>query len=457
LKNVWKATYVNAWILLSVGSVAAFLFSSNMIELRFVTSYWLGITAQSGLTLIVSAGIAAVGGAIEGARIKSLRKNTLPRTRSSSQITLRALAPVLSAAILIQISSFLILSQFAEGASDSPSLGLLLVFFLIIIFHMLLGFNLGLRIHPALAIPTALTASYIWLGASWGVNFYPLRYMAGLILMDCCRIYEELDVNAIYTALIFNGLGAVASFLFASRKIRGRVKSNLPLGVTALLLSAMTVVSSIYAASDLGPLPITDRDRVSMVCSDSLSRKHSLSTLNSTDNFGAVTSPNICFFEGQDPRGEFESALRATWARLNDLGVDPPKLIVGANQQNKEEQVGIVATPISRPDEVAYSLVVDIIGQPAICDQESDREWANRETSYRALIKFLLDSASSPGYDLSGFAPSLNEGEQANYRNLQLSVDKFVAHNWRNSESQEWLALAIKSVQSCDFKPPVMP
>lgn len=457
MKNVWKATFVNALVLFSVGSVAAFLFSSSMIEIRFVTSYWLGITAQSGLTLIVSAGIAAVGGAIEGARLRSLRTNTFPRTRSSIQITLRVLAPVLIAAVLIQLVSFLILSRYSPGAADAPNFALLLVFLLVIFFHLLLGFNLGLRIHPALAIPIALTASYIWLGASWGVNFYPLRYMAGLILMDCCRIYEQLEPNAVYAALTFNGVGALASFLFATRKIRGKSKSNILLGLTAGTVAATAVGLSILVSSELGPVPITNRDSASMICSDSQFKQYRLSAISSTDSFEDSVNPYICFFEAQDPTGEFDSALRITWARLNDLGIEPPKLIVGTNQQNTGQRVGVVATPVSRPEEVSYSLVVDIIGQPAICDELSDQEWANRDFTYRALIKFLLTSASSAQYDLSGFAPPLSEIEQATYENLRKWSIEFLKTDVLGQDSLRWLILARQSVQSCSVQPPEMP
>ncbi len=457
MKRLAKATLVNALILFSIGGVAAFLFSTGMVEPRFVTSYWFGITSQSGLTLIVSAGIAAVGGAIEGARLSSLKINTLPRNRSAFEITLRALTPVLLAAILIQFVSFFSLSRFSPGAADTPNFALLFVFLLILIFHLLLGFNLGLRIHPALAIPIALTASYMWLGASWGVNFYPLRYMAGLILVDCCRIYEQLDASSVYTSLIFNGIGAVASFLFAARRIRGRGNANLLMGIAAGLLATTAALASTNAASALGPLPVTNRDRSSMRCLNALSEGHALSKVYEFNTLERSLSPYICFFDGQDPRGEFDTALRSTWHRLSDLGFDPPKLIVGTNQQNDQQQVGVVATPVSTPEEVAYSLVADIVGQPAICDQDSDRDWANREFTYRALINFLLTASSSPNYELSGFSPSLSEIERANYRNLEDASQVFLQTDYLDQESRGWLMLAKQSVQSCGVPPPVMP
>ncbi len=179
MKRLAKATLVNALILFSIGGVAAFLFSTGMVEPRFVTSCWFGITSQSGLTLIVSAGIAAVGGAIEGARLSSLKINTLPRNRSAFEITLRALTPVLLAAILIQFVSFFSLSRFSPGAADTPNFALLFVFLLILIFHLLLGFNLGLRIL------------LLWRRANGPFRRLPIRSR----LDPCTRLSLELGMS----------------------------------------------------------------------------------------------------------------------------------------------------------------------------------------------------------------------------------------------------------------------
>jgi len=448
MKGVWKSTVFTAAALLLVGICVAFLFSQSMLNLRYVTGYWLGVTAQSGLTLIVSAGIAAIGGAIEGSRLKSTKANQIPHGRKAWHIALRVLWPVFVAALIIQVLSFLRLSTHGAGASDIPNLSLLLAFFTIVLFHLMLGFNLGLRLAPALSIPVALVSSYFWLGSAWAVNYYPLRYMSGLILMDCCRIYETLNASAIMTAIAFNGLGAIALAIFARRKLVYSKKPQIAIVGTAVLVAAASFAVSANLSNGLGPVPVVNRPTAEMKCTSS---RHVVSW--GDGNKKLSLPPKICFFPGQDPSNRFAASLDAVWSDLDRLGLRPPKTILATNVVVSANKVGIVATPVSNPAEVTYSLVSDFVGQPIDCG-ESEAAWIKRDLNYRSLINFLLRATSHNALDMTGFAPSLDPAERATFDNRFASAIAFSRGESLNTATSMWLKQSFESVRSCDAKLP---
>jgi len=448
MKHVWKSSAFSAIVLFSFGMGLAFLFSSSMVNLRYVTGYWLGVTAQSGLTLIVSAGIAAIGGAIEGSRLKSTQLNQAPHARKSWHIAVRALWPVFVAAISIQVLSFLLLSTHAAGATDSPNLLLVLAFLTIVMFHLLLGFNLGLRLAPAISIPIALICSYFWLGSAWAVNYFPLRYMSGLILMDCCRIYETLDTSAILTAITFNGCGAIAFAIFAKTKLVYSKKPKTAIVSAAVLVAVAAFAVSANLSSALGPVPVVNRSTAEMKCSSS---RHIVSWGDGKKKYSLP--PKLCFFPGQDPSHRFAESLDAVWSDLERLGLRPPKTILATNVVVSANKVGVVATPVSRPAEVGYSLVSDFVGQPVVCD-ESDAAWIKRDLNYRSLINFLLRATSHNDLDMTGFAPPLEPSEGKAFESQFASALAFARGGSLDSTTSEWLKHSLEAVRSCDVKLP---
>lgn len=448
MKRVWKSTLVTAFALFTVGIFVAFLFSLSMLDSRYVTGYWLGVTAQSGLTLIASAGIATIGGSIEGARLKSAHLHRSPHARNTWQISARVLWPTLTAALGIQVASFTWLASHAAAATDIPDPTLLLAFLAIILFHLLLGFNLGLRLPPTISIPSALTISYFWLGSAWGVNYFPLRYMSGLILMDCCRIYETLDNSAILTAITFNGCGAIAFAIFAKTKLVYSKKPKTAIVSAAVLVAVAAFAVSANLSSALGPVPVVNRSTAEMKCSSS---RHIVSWGDGKKKYSLP--PKLCFFPGQDPSHRFAESLDAVWADLERLGLRPPKTILATNVVVSANKVGVVATPVSRPAEVGYSLVSDFVGQPVVCD-ESDAAWIKRDLNYRSLINFLLRATSHNDLDMTGFAPPLEPSEGKAFESQFASALAFARGESLDSTTSEWLKHSLEAVRSCDVKLP---
>lgn len=445
MKRVWKSTVVTAVALFTVGIFVAFLFSQSMLNTRYVTSYWLGVTAQSGLTLIASAGIAAIGGSIEGARLKSANLHRSPHARNTWQISARALWPALAAALGIQAASFTLLAPHAAAATDMPDPSLLLAFLAIILFHLLLGFNLGLRLPPTVSIPSALTISYFWLGSAWAVNYFPLRYMSGLILMDCCRIYETLDPAAILTAVTFNGGGAIVLLLLADNKLRYSSKPKLAGTGVALVLLVSIVAVSANVSSRLGPVPVANRPLSLMSCTSNNEDFPYSAEAVKTRSVNALV---ICFFKGQDPENAFKKSLVKTWSDLVKLRMKPPRVILATNVQSTANEVGVVATPVSTPSEVTYSLVSDIVGQPVDCGG-SLAAWEKRDLNYRHVINFLLTATSAKNLDLTGFAPSLQPNE---YSSFSHHLDNAIAFSRGMSLSDSefsWLKASLSAVKTC--------
>lgn len=448
MKRVWMSTVFTASVLFLFGVCVAFLFSQSMVNLRYVTGYWLAVTAQSGLTLVVSAGIAAIGGAMEGSRLKSTHLNHVPHARKSWRIALRVLWPVLVAALAIQVLSFLTVSTHASGATDSPNLLLVIAFFTIVMFHLFLGFNLGLRLAPAVSIPLALISSYFWLGSAWAVNYFPLRYMSGLILMDCCRIYETLDTSAILAAITFNGFGAIALAIISRTKLVYSKKPRIANLGAAVLVSVVAFAVSANLSSALGPVPVVNRSLAEMECK---SLRHVASWGDGKKQFSLP--PRICFFPGQDPSHRFAESLNEVWTDLERLGLRPPKTIMATNVVVSANKVGIVATPVSNSAEVGYSLVSDFVGQPVVCT-ESNAAWIKRDLNYRYLMNFLLKATSHTNLDMKGFAPSLEPEASKAMESQFTSAGNFARGEALNSATSEWLKQSFEAVRSCDGKLP---
>lgn len=445
MKRVWKSTAVTAFALFTVGIFVAFLFSQSMLNSRYVTGYWLGVTAQSGLTLIVSAGIAAIGGAIEGSRLKSARLNRAPHARNTWQISAKVLWPALVAALGIQVASFALLASHAATATDMPDPTLLLAFLAMILFHLLLGFNLGLRLPPAISIPSALTISYFWLGSAWAVNYFPLRYMSGLILMDCCRIYETLDPTAILTAITFNGGGAIALLLLADKKLRYSSRPKIVGTAVALILVVSVVAASASLSSRLGPVPVANRPLSQMSCASNNEAFPYTVEAVKTRSLNALV---ICFFNGQDPEHAFKKSLVKTWGNLVRLGMKPPRVILATNVQSTVNAVGVVATPVSTPSEVTYSLVSDMVGQPVDCGGTL-AAWQKRDLNYRYVINFVLTATSTKSLDLTGFAPSLQPNEYSLFRNHLDSALAFSRGMSLSNYEFSWLKASLSAVMTC--------
>jgi len=135
------------------------------------------------------------------------------------------------------------------------------------------------------------------------------------------------------------------------------------------------------------------------------------------------------------------------------LGLRPPKTILATNVVVSANKVGVVATPVSRPAEVGYSLVSDFVGQPVVCD-ESDAAWIKRDLNYRSLINFLLGATSHNDLDMTGFAPPLEPSEGKAFESQFASALAFARGGSLDSTISEWLKHSFEAVRSCDVKLP---
>ena len=448
----WRSSLITAGVLFILGGALALLFASAVPSAEYATSYWLGITAQSGIALIASAAIASLGGAIEGARVRSAKLNKTSAKRGFLAIATRSLAPTFIAALLIQAVSFLAYVKFAAGATDAPNFAVLFAFATIIAAHMLFGFNLGLRVPPAIAYPVALTASYAWLGAAWSVNYFALRYMAGLVLIDCCRIDLELDHRAINTAIVFNLGIATALLLFA----RGRLKlsKRLPSKTfgAAIAIIVATILFATQLASPLGPFALTPRDSANMLCKDSTGNHRYLREARQSKT---QSKPEICFFGSQDQRGLFDESLRTTWQKLRKLDLHVPPVIVASTQIESSNEIGVVARPIASPTIVARSLVSDFVSQPADCGT-TDEEWSARDLNYRYLMNFLLTATSTKSLDLVTSAPPLEPEESAKFSTLRHWAEGFAKTGTIERAALPWLKKSFGAITDCAAEVPAL-
>lgn len=453
MKFYWKSSSYTALALCVVGTIVSFLFIGSLLNPGYISGYWAGVTAQSGLALVASSGVAALGGAIEGARLRPLNLSTKRSARGSIAIAARSLGLYLLAAIVIQTISFISISVFALKATDDPNWILLLAFLSINIFHLMLGFNLGLRFPIVISAPLALTTSYVWLGSAWSIGYFPLRYMAGLILMDCCRIYESLDMRAIFATIAFNTVGSVGLALFARNKLS---PSGIPKGLFTSLAFISAIVAFAMAAqltSQLGPTPVTNRDSKFLDCRGANGQHYKYSKINSNMN-ASLPAPIICLYPSQDSKGTFASSLRRVWTHLKDWHLVPPRVIVGNNQPPGGDPLGVVATTISAPGQVAYSFIADFVGPPTSCNESMDA-WELRDANYRYLITFLLNANSTAKMDLTQFGPMLNHAELTAFHYLKHQSLTLRTGKSPTYSVSKWLKRSINAVRTCAPVPEV--
>ncbi len=249
----WRSR-VALWLLLPA-IACVYAFCGLYFDLSSVRGYWPAVVAGSAIFLFFPCAVASVSAAQEGARARRGRLSTVPHARREIQLVVAALWPSLACAAAVQLAAVLILSRGTWGTAATDPFTLVLLagaFVAILVLHTAMGYLLGRHLPLAASIPVALLLSYSWLGFTWSVNWFPLRYLSGLVLADCCSVDTALDARAPLAAIVFSlgmGLLLIAAAVIRSTESTARLAIR---GSTVAAAATAVTVAGILIAGDLG-------------------------------------------------------------------------------------------------------------------------------------------------------------------------------------------------------------
>ncbi|SKA85616.1 hypothetical protein SAMN06295879_0792 [Agreia bicolorata] len=419
----WRSRSAFLLFIPAVAFVA--LYGLSYVDLTPITGYWTAVGAGSAVFLFISCALAAVSGAIEGSRARRGNLRQIGVSRPYVQVLFVQLWPSVLLAGVVQGIAFLMLAQGTWGAPGTVPVLVPIAFGAIIFFHTAIGYALGRILPLAAGIPVALVLSYSWLGFTWSVNFFPLRYLAGLALSGCCRVDSQLDERALAAAIVFN-LGAgmavlVTTAMTVPRVARPRTLMRPVVGTALLVASAIIGVA---VAQPLGPYPTTPRDAAELRCQDG--------------------DPTVCLYPEQSYRSDPTATLRQASANLESIGVKVPDRIVASAAASTTDTLNVALRPDMTPSAIIYSFSTAFL-QPQLftnCPGAGSDGIKTRSLTAATIIDWLLARSSEGILDTP--PPSRYVDGAAPAKQLLTLTD---------SEQVEWYKHNLAALTDCSLSP----
>lgn len=423
----WRSR--SAFLLFLPAAAFVVLYGVSYVDLTPISGYWTAVGAGSAIFLFISCALASVSGAIEGARARRGNLRRIALARPYVHVLFVQLWPSVVVAGIVQGLAFLMLAQDTWGAPGGVPILLPFAFAAIIFFHTAVGYALG-RILPLPAgIPVALLLSYSWLGFTWSVNYFPLRYLAGLALSGCCRVDAQLDQHATLAALIFN-LGAGIAVLLLTAMTAPRLIRPLTL-VTPVAGLALLVASGIVGlnvAQPLGPYPSQPRDQAQLRCDDG--------------------QPSICLYPELDYRNDPAATIRQAAANLENIGVPVPNRIIASGQASTADTLSVALRPVMSPSAIIYSFSTAFL-QPQLitnCPGGGSDGIKTRSLAAATIINWLILRSSA---GIADTPPSSRYPDGAAPAQQLLTLS--------DAEQVDWYTHNLAALTDCSLTPTTPP
>lgn len=346
--------------------------------------------------------------------------------RSEAALILQQIWPSYCLGLIVQAVAFLLVARTTWGAPGAVRIDIFATFAAIILLHTAAGYALGRRMPIAVSIPLSVLLSYVWLGFTWSTPYFPLRYLAGLAISGCCRTDVALDSRALLAANLFSVGAAMAFLVFAAIKWRTGNNGHRIFGAAAaLLLLAGATVSSLSAARDLGPFPVTARNAAELRCDGS--------------------QPEVCLYPEQD-RALVRQTLTQAYTNLNQDGVELPPRITASPAASDSTSLNMALRPHSSSDEMVYSFATSLLTPQLYADCPGGFEARNNNTN--VIVSWLTDRASQGIRGATGVPfGQFGEGGDAS-RELQIVA---------MPRQVEWIEYNIRALTDCSMEPTQLP
>lgn len=414
------------WLLLPA-LICVVAYARAFVDISGVRGYWLAVGSGSAIFLLFSCALAGVSAAIEGSRERRARQSEIPAARSGTAIVIGRLWPSILLGFLVQLAGFLIMSGGTWGAPGYVPVLVWAMLAAVIFFHAALGYCLGRLLPIAAAIPLALVVSYSWLGFTWSISYFPLRYLSGLVLVDCCSLDTTLDARGPIATIVFSLLAGLLLIVVARVKLRlQRPASILILGASIMGIAASTAVGLVIA-SGLGAQPVEPRPQAAARCHGS--------------------APRICTYPEQVGSTDPSSTLRKAVSNLERLGVAVPATIRFTSKDSTAGTLNMAARPFMTPQQTLYSFTSAFM-PPTVavyCGNESDY---NTRVRTSAVIQTWLLNQASEGLAPVDDTPSLDQDGLDAYTSLERLTP---------AQQLRWYESNMPALERCDSQPTPVP
>lgn len=385
--------------LLAPGLLGVVAYSLQFSSETSVSGYWPAAVAGAAIFLVFSCGVAATAGAWEGKRYRAGAAFVQTSSRSSATIFADHLWTPLAAGILLQAVAVVLMSRNTWAAPGAPSPLVVLAFASILFFHTCIGVAIGRWLPPVASLPLSLLASYSWLGFSWSVDYFPLRYLAGLVMADCCSVETSLDLRAPIIATVFSGLAGVSLLLItAARRTSGDRLHRFGVPVGAASIAVVTVIA-LVSGSGLGAAPITERPQSQSICSG--------------------RRPTICLFPEQRADSDSEAVIRKAAENLSRSGVTMQPMIRASNAASSPDDLNMIVQVRMTEADLVHSLTTAVLGDAEVAYCESERDDAERLNDAAVANRWLIDMAARGIVDADRVEPALEMNDPSALRELR--------------------------------------
>ncbi|WIE73536.1 hypothetical protein [Curtobacterium sp. MCJR17_020] len=387
-----------------------------------VAGYWPAAFAGSAIYLVFSCGVTATASAWEGRRYRSSASAVQSSSRSSAAVLTDHLWTPLAAGILLQVVAVVLMSRDTWGAPGGPPLLVGLAFASILFFHTCVGFAIGRWLPPVASLPLSLLASYSWLGFSWAVDYFPPRYLAGLVMSDCCSVETSLDLRAPVIATAFSALAGVGLLLIAAaRRTSGDRLHRFGAQIGAASFAVVTVIA-LVSGSSLGAAPITERPQSQSVCSGH--------------------RPTICLFPEQRADGDPEAVIRRAAENLSRSGITIQPTLRASNAASSSDDLNMIVQVRMTDADLVHSLTTSVLGDAEVAYCESEPDDTERLNDAAVANRWLIDVAAHGIVDADRVEPALEMDDHSLLRELR---------NAPASAQAAWVTATIHRLTDCSI------
>lgn len=236
---------------------------ANTLPVATRDPYPLALTAAGAWTVALIAPVCAACAAWEGGRLRRAGWFALPHVRPTAVVALMWLLPVLVVGFAA-LAAAIVVKLVGAGGVMAPDPRVLAVACAVVAAQALLGFAIGVRVPPVVAVPAVLLGGYTWIVLPIALEPLWLRHLTGAYLA-CCDVSTDLAPRAIAgSVVVAGGLAGTAGLLM-------RRDFDAPRLVLAIAPTVLAFGVGAFLVHGLGHDPVVDR-RAALACSSSLPR-----------------------------------------------------------------------------------------------------------------------------------------------------------------------------------------
>lgn len=427
IRTLWREP---AYVLSVVAIIAIVLYNAAFVNPENFEGYWVSTFSNASIFLIFSAPVGSASAAIVAARARRSGIWSLPLARSRAMIAFHLLLPSIVGAFLSQLFGLLLLISTSWGAPGRIPLEVVLAWAAILIFHVSVGYLLGRYLPVAASIPLSIFVSYCWLGFTWTVSYFPIRYLAGLIITACCSVDTTLDERAVVAVVVFSLLMSGAFLIFATVPPTGMHRSVVPLtGVAAIAFVVMAITVGLNVAQGLGAQPVVPRSKGDLVC--------------------AGKAPTICVYPEQLQRDDPRPTLDAAYKNLREEDIPIPAVVTTSNTRADRSSLRVVVTTRPTPDQLVYTIAAAMIPNDVApyCGDGSDY---SKRLDVAAVATWWLQTIAAKGL-VDGFSlpqPALTPDSGRLIQGFS---------RLSGQQQRDWYLVASPTLRHCSSKPIEIP